>query len=121
MKKLVFATIFLAFSVQAFAQLSEKQLVGTWNYTVATDQGDMTGVLNFTKKKGKLTGEVTTSDYQVFKMDLIELREENILYFEMTPDYETFTATLKIEGDLFKGKSGPSHTKYEVEGEKQTK
>lgn len=95
--------------------------MGTWNYTVATDQGDMTGVLNFTEKEGELTGEVATSDYQVFKMDLIELREENVLYFEMTPDYEKFTATLKIEGDTFKGKSGPAYTQYEVEGEKQTK
>lgn len=121
MKKLVLASIILTFSAQAFAQLSEKQLMGTWNYTVATDQGDMTGVLNFTEKEGKLNGEVATSDYQVFKMDLIELREENVLYFEMTPDYEKFTATLKIEGDTFKGKSGPAYTQYEVEGEKQTK
>ncbi|MCK5443675.1 MAG: hypothetical protein KAJ23_17455 [Maribacter sp.] len=121
MKKLVLASILLAFSAQAFAQLSEKQLMGTWNYTVDTDQGDMTGVLNFTEKEGKLTGEVATSDYQVFKMDVIELREENVLYFEMTPDYETFTATLKIEGDAFNGTSGPTHTQFEVQGEKQTK
>tara|TARA_R110002074_G_scaffold104764_8_gene226312 strand:+ start:4477 stop:4842 length:366 start_codon:yes stop_codon:yes gene_type:complete len=118
MKKLVFVCIFLGFVTQAFAQISEKQLMGTWKYTVMTDQGPLTGVLNFDEKEGKIAGEVVSSEGQSWNMDSLELREENIVYFEIVPEAETFVSTLKFEGDAFEGMTGPSHTQFTVTGER---
>lgn len=121
MKKLVFVYLFLGFVPQSFAQLSENQLIGTWKYTVMTDQGPLTGVLNFSEKAGKLAGKVTSSDGQSWNMDSLELREENIVYFEIVPEAETFVSTLKFEGDAFEGMTGPTHSQFTVSGVRQKK
>jgi hypothetical protein len=119
MKKVVFVCLFLGLATQAFAQLSEKQLMGTWNYKVMTDQGPLTGNLNFTEKEGKLDGEVVSSDGQSWTMQAMELQEGNILKFEVTPETEKFISTLKFEGDAFEGMTGPAHSQFAVSGERQ--
>jgi hypothetical protein len=121
MRKLVFVCLFLGLATQAYSQLNEKQLKGAWTYSVMTDQGSFTGVLNFEEKGGKLSGNVVSSDGQTWNMDKVELRKDNVVYFETTPQGETFKATLKIEGKEFKGTTGPSHTQFEVTGKKQAK
>lgn len=121
MKKLVFVCMFLGFATQAFAQLNEKELIGSWKYTVFTDQGSFTGELNFAKDDGKLAGKVVSSEGQSWTMDTLQLKEANTVNFEVTPQGETFKSTLKFEGDTFTGMTGPTHTQYKVSGKKLTK
>ena len=119
MKKLVFVCMFLGFATQAFAQLNEKELMGTWKYSVMTDQGQLTGILNFGEEEGKLSGKVVSNDGQTWTMDSLELKEANTVNFEVTPQGETFKSTLKFVGDTFTGMTGPTHTQYKVTGERE--
>ena len=104
MKKLFIGLFILGLSTQVFAKIKAKDIAGTWEYTVQTDQGDLTGVLNFTKeKKGALSGEVVTDDGTTIPMSKIEIKEGDVLYFEIQPEYDVMQITVNIEGDKFKG------------------
>jgi len=119
MKKLVFVCMFLGFVTQAFAQLNEKELIGTWKYNVSTDQGPLTGTLNFTKKDGKLAGKVVSSDGQSWTMNSLEIKEADTVNFEVIPQGETFRSSLNFKEDTFTGTTGPVHTQYKVTGERK--
>ena len=120
MKKLFIGLFILGLSTQVFAKIKTKDIVGTWEYTVQTDQGDLTGVLNFTKeKKGALSGEVVTDDGTTITMSKIEIKEGDVLYFEIQPDYEVMQITLNIEGDTFKGMGGTGQGDMNIIGEKK--
>jgi len=119
MKKLVFVCMFLGFVTQAFAQLNEKELVGTWKYNVSTDQGPLTGTLNFTEEEGKLAGKVVSSDGQSWTMKSLEIKEADTVNFEVTPQGETFRSSLNFKEDTFTGMTGPVHTQYKVTGERK--
>jgi hypothetical protein len=99
MKKILTVLFILCISAQVFAQINSKQIVGKWKYTVVTEMEDMTGVLNFVEKEGKLTGEVYSDDGGMFSMTKVEIKEGNILYFELKPEYDVLKVTLKVEGE----------------------
>ncbi|MEP2057014.1 MAG: hypothetical protein ABJJ05_04375 [Maribacter litoralis] len=121
MKQLVLVCVYLACATQAFSQLTEKQLEGNWNYSVVTDQGTMTGVLNFSNDKGVLTGKVLSDDGQTWNMNSLEILEENTINFKISPQGETFSTSLIFNGNTFTGTSGPSYSPYQVSGERQKK
>lgn len=118
MKKLLSILFILAISTQVFAKLNPKQVVGNWKYTVVTEQGDMTGTLKFIEKEGKLSGEVYSDDGGVFKMNKVEIKEGDLLYFELTPEYDVIKVTVKIEGEKFKGSGSTSEGEFVLIGEK---
>ena len=118
MKKLFVLLFVLAISSQIFANISAKQVVGKWKYAIETDQGDITGVLKFVEKEGKLTGEVYSDDGGMFDMTKVEIKEGNVLYFELVPEYDVIKVTLKIEGKKFKGSGSTSGGEFPLIGEK---
>lgn len=118
MKQFALVCIFLGFASQAFAQLDEKQLAGSWNYIVETEQGPMTGILNFVSTEDGLSGKVTSDDGQSWVMDALEIIENNSLNFVITPQGETFKTNLIFKGKTFTGTSGPSYAPYKVSGVK---
>lgn len=118
MKYLALVCVFLGFTTQAFAQLDEKLLEGNWNYIVETEQGTMSGVLNFVTNEDELTGVVNSDDGQSWTMNALEIIENNSLTFVITPQGETFKTTLIFEGKTFVGTSGPSYAPYKVTGVK---
>ncbi|NOR75132.1 MAG: hypothetical protein GQ525_08220 [Draconibacterium sp.] len=118
MKKLLIVLFVLGISTQLFANISAKQLVGKWKYTVETDGGNMTGSLKFVKKEGELTGEVIADDGGMFPITKIEIKEGNILYFELKPEYDVIKVTLKIEGKKFKGSGSTYEGDFTITGEK---
>lgn len=118
MKKLLIVLFILGISTQIFAELKPKQVVGKWKYTVQMDQGEIKGVFNFTEKEGKLAGEITTDDGYSFTFSKVELKEENTLYFEFTPEYDQIKITLKIEGNKFKGTGSSVNGDAPITGEK---
>jgi hypothetical protein len=118
MKKLLSILFILAISMQVFAKLNPKQVVGKWKYTVVTDQGDMKGTFTFAEKEGKLTGSIETDEGYAIDFAKVEIREENTLYFEFTPEYDPIKITLKVDGKKFKGTGEASGGEAPVTGEK---
>jgi hypothetical protein len=118
MKKFVVLLFVLALSSQLFANISAKQVVGKWKYTIVTDNGDYTGSLKFAEKGGKLTGEVYSDDGGMFDMTKVEIKEGNVLYFELVPEYDPIKITVKIEGKKFKGSGSVNEGEFPLVGEK---
>ena len=119
--KNLFICLFIMFvSVPVVAKIKTKHIAGTWTYTVPTDQGDLTGVLKFTKeKKGKLSGEVVTDDGMTIPMTKVEIREGDVVYFEIQPDYEVMQVSMTIGGDQYEGTVATSQGELPVSGKKQ--
>lgn len=51
MKKLLISLFILLMTAPVFAKIKAKHIAGTWTYSVQTGQGDLTGILKFTKEK----------------------------------------------------------------------
>lgn len=119
MKKLLIVLFVFGISTQIFAKITVKQMVGTWNYTVVTDEGDLTGVIKFTKVDGELAGEVITDDGNTIPLSKIEIKENNVFYFELQPDYEILRVTLTIDGKKYSGAVATDQGEVTVSGDKQ--
>ncbi len=118
MKKLLALFFVLAISTQLFADIKEKHLIGKWKYTAVTDQGEMTGHLIFIEKEGKLSGEVNSDDGNSFPVTKIELKEGDLLYFEVKPEYDVIKVRVKVEGNKFKGSGSTYDGEFGLTGEK---
>ena len=118
MKKLLILLFVLGISLPSFAGLKEKDVVGKWRYKVEIDQGTLTGILKFEKNKGKLTGEVITDEGETFPFTKVEIRDNNILYFELEPEYEVMTITLTVKDKKFEGMISTSQGEIPITGEK---
>jgi hypothetical protein len=119
MKKLFILLFVLGFTSPIFAQLDSKQLIGSWKYSVVTDQGDMTGVFKFVEKEGNLTGDVITSEGYTIPITKIELKAENNLYLEIKTDSDLIKVTVKVDGKKFKGTGSSYQGEAPITGEKQ--
>jgi hypothetical protein len=119
MKKLLFALFVLAISSQVFAEITVKQVLGDWKYIVNTDQGALTGVIRLTEKEGKLAGSVISDDGNTFAVSKLEIKEGDILYFEIVPEYDVIKVSLKIDGKKFTGTVGTDQGEIPITGEKK--
>jgi len=118
MKKLLIALFVLAISLPSFAKLKEKDVVGTWKYTVEVEGMVLTGVMVFEKKDGKLTGKVIADTGETYPLNNIEIKENNILYFELEPEYEVMKITLTVDGKTFSGGVGTYDGEVPITGKK---
>ncbi|MCK5729560.1 MAG: hypothetical protein KAH68_00710 [Draconibacterium sp.] len=118
MKKILSILFIVLISTQVFAKIKPKQIIGKWNYTVVMDEGEMKGVFSFTEKEGKLAGEIITEEGYTFAFSKVEIKEENILYFEFTPEYDLITISLKVDGEKFKGTGSSNGGDAPITGEK---
>ena len=96
MRKLLLIIFVLAVSTQIHAKIKAKHIIGSWNYIVKTPDGDLTGELKFTDVDKKLTGVVITNDGSTFPMSKIEIKDGDVLYFEIQPDYEIWMVSLNM-------------------------
>ena len=119
MKKLLFAFFVLAISSQVFAEITVKQVLGDWTYNVNTDQGALTGVIKITEKEGKLAANIYSDDGNTFPVSKIEIKEGDILYFELVPDYEVIKVSVKIDGKKFAGTVGTDEGSMPITGAKK--
>lgn len=119
MKKLLLGLLILALCTPVFAKIKPKHLAGSWNYTVQTDQGSLTGTFKFTKVKKDLKGEVVTDDGMTMTMEKLEIKDGDVLYFEVTPDYEALRVTINIADDAFEGTVSFSQGDAPISGQKQ--
>ena len=103
MKKLLLIIFVLAVSTQIHAKIKAKHIVGSWTYAVNTPDGDLTGELKFTEVDKKLNGVVHTDDGSTFTMSKIEIKDGDVLYFEIQPDYEIWRISLNMTKDKYDG------------------
>jgi len=118
MKKLLFVLFVLGISLQSFAGIKEKDVIGTWKYKVETDEGTLTGNLVFEKKEGKLVGVVNTDDGEMITISNIEIRDNDILYFEVDTGYESLELSVTVTKNTFSGTVGNETGSYPITGEK---
>jgi hypothetical protein len=119
MKKLILLVLTLAIATPTFAGLKEKHILGKWSFSMETPDGTMTGSFLFHKKDGKLVGEVNTDQGDYVPLSNIEIRDNNVLYFEVETDYETLTVTLTIENKkTYTGIVGSQQADLEITGKK---
>jgi len=119
MKKLLFALFILAISSQVFAKITVKQVLGDWTYIVNTDQGTLTGIIKITEKEGKLAANILSDDGNTFPATKMEIKEGDILYFELVPDYDVIKVSVKIDGKKFTGTVGTDQGEIPISGEKK--
>jgi hypothetical protein len=120
MKNLLIAFFIILIASPVYSKIKAKHVAGTWTYKVQTNQGDLTGILKFTKeKKGKLSGEVMTDAGDTFSMTKVEIQEGDVVYFEIQPDYDVLKVSMTIEDDQYKGVVKNSQGEAPVSGEKQ--
>jgi len=104
MKKLIIALFVLGIALPSFAAgLKVKDVVGTWSYEIVTDTETLTGTLKFEKDGKGLTGQIITDDGQIIPMSNVQIKENNVLYFEMEVDYAPYSSTMTIEGKKYTG------------------
>lgn len=118
MKKVLLALLVLSFALPSFAAIEENDVVGSWSYKIETDYETMTGTLDFEMEGEKLVGEVQTSDGQVIPMTKVEIRENDVVYFELEVDYSVYTATMNIDGKKYTGTVTQNGQELPVAGEK---
>jgi hypothetical protein len=118
MKKLLVLLFVLGVSIPSFAKLKEKDVVGSWKFSIETDQGTMTGNLKFEIKEKKLAGEATTDMGGPFTFTKVEIRDNNVLYFELQPEYEVISVVLTVDGNRFEGTVGGDGGEIPITGEK---
>ena len=118
MKKLLVALFVLVIAIPTFAGLKEKDVIGKWSYKVTLDEGELTGVFQFEKKDGKLAGEVITSEGESIVMSTIEIKDNNVVYFEITPEYDVMKISITVDGKKYAGTVGTYDGSIDVTGEK---
>jgi len=118
MKKILILLVVAAISIPSFAGLKEKDVIGKWTYKLETPDEILTGTLSFEKKDGKLEGEVNTDNAENFLLSNVEIRDNNVLYFELEPDYELIKVTLTVEGKKFTGTISVGGEEVPISGEK---
>ncbi len=118
MKKLVLALFVLSFALPSFAGIKEKDVVGSWSYKIETDYETMSGTLNFEMEGKELVGHVFTDEGQAIPMTKVEIRDNNVLYFELEVDYSVYTGTMNIDGKKYTGTVSADGEELPVTGEK---
>ena len=83
MKKFVIGLFILGIAIPTFAGLKPKDVAGTWTYEITMDGQTISGTMKFEKDGKELSGEVITMEGYNFPMTKVEIRDDNVLYFEM--------------------------------------
>jgi len=118
MKKLFILLFVLGVSLPSFAGLKEKHVIGTWSYKVETDQETLAGTMKFVKEDGKLTGKIISGEGESLSLNNVEIRDNNVLYFEVTPDYNVLKISVTIDSKKYEGTVDVGDMQVPVTGEK---
>lgn len=104
MKKTLMLLIIVAMSLPALAGLKEKHVIGTWTYEADAGSETLSGKLTFKKVDGKLLGEVNTDMGDFIQIEKVEIRDNNVLYFEVPVNYDVLQITVTMDKKSYSGK-----------------
>ncbi len=119
MKKSLFLLVILVMSLPAMAGLKEKHVIGTWTYRADAGTEILTGTITFSNEEGVLTGEVNTDMGEYINMTKVEIRDNNILYFEVPTDYEVLKVTVTMNKKNYSGTIASQQGDMPISGEKK--
>ncbi|MGW8316600.1 MAG: hypothetical protein ACWGNV_13440 [Bacteroidales bacterium] len=119
MKKSLFLLLVMAMSLPAMAGLKEKHVLGTWTYQADTGSETLTGTITFSNAEGILAGEVNTDMGEFIAMTKVEIRDNNILYFEVPTDYEVLKITVTMNKKTYSGTIASQQGEIPIIGEKK--
>jgi hypothetical protein len=119
MKKALLLLTVLALSLPALAKLKEKHVIGTWTYTADTGSETLTGTLEFKKMEGMLAGTVTTDMGDIIEMTRVEIRDNNVLYFEVPVDYDVLQISVTVDKKSYSGTIAIPQGEIPVQGVKK--
>ncbi len=119
MKKALLLLTIIAISLPALAKLKEKHVIGTWTYTADAGSETLTGTLEFKIVDGSLTGTVTTDMGQLIDMAKVEIRDNDVLYFEVPTDYEVLKISVTMDKKSYSGTIASQQGDIPLKGEKQ--
>ena len=108
----------LGIALPSFAGIKIKDLLGTWKYEAVVEMQTLAGKFSFEKKDGELIGEVNTGEGETFLMNTIEIREDNVLYFELGDNGEVYKVTVTLMKDKFAGTLSNGQEEAPISGEK---
>jgi hypothetical protein len=118
LQKLLIILFVFGVSLNASGGLKEKDVIGTWKYSVDAYDQILTGVVIFEKNEGILTGKAKTDGGETFSFTKVEIRENNVLYFELKREYDVVSATVTVENKQFNGTVGNYEGEAPITGEK---
>ena len=118
MKKLLVLLIVMGMGLPSYAGIKIKDLIGTWKYEAVVDTETLAGQFTFEKKEGELTGEVHTSEGDIFPMTIIKIKKDNVLYFELKDNGEVYKVTVILHKDKFIGSVSDGENEAPITGEK---
>lgn len=111
--------IIVAMSLPALAGLKEKHVIGTWTYQADAGSETMTGTLTFKKTGGQLMGEVHTDMGDFIEMTKVEIRDNDVLYFEVPTDYEVLQISVTMDKKSYSGRIVSQQGEIPVNGVKK--
>ena len=123
MKKILFAftlaLVTLAPAQDVSAQASDS-VMGAWDYTVDTGQGDQAGTLTLDGSGDELSGTMAGDDGQTIPLSDVGLAGDTLSFDFATGGYGSGTGQLVFSGDTFEGYMNlPSYGSFPVQGTRQ--
>ena len=119
MKKSLFLLLLMAMTIPAMAGLKEKHVIGTWTYQADAGSETLTGTITFSNAEGMLTGKVNTDMGDFIAMTRVEIRDNNVLYFEVPTDYEVLKITVTMNKKSYAGTIASQQGEIPISGEKK--
>ena len=120
MKKLLVLLMVLGLALPSHAGIKIKDVIGTWNYEVEVDGQALTGKLEFIKAEKGLDGKALTDNGEVYILDDIKIKEDNVLHFTLKIDGLLYEVDVTLVKDKFDGTVSNPETDAPITGEKIT-
>ncbi len=118
MKKLLVLVMILGIALPSFAGIKIKDVIGTWIYEVVSDGQILTGKIVFEKGNPGVAGKVFTDDGEVYVLDDIEIKEDNVLSFSLKINDQGYKVSVTVQKDKFNGTVSNEERKAPISGEK---
>ncbi len=117
MKKLLVLVMVLGIALPSFAGIKIKDVIGTWIYEVVSEGQILTGKIVFEKGNPGVAGKVFTDDGEIYVLDDIEIKEDNVLSFSLKINDQGHKVSTVLK-DKFDGTVGNEEGKAPISGEK---
>lgn len=119
MKKLLLFVMVLGMALPSIAGIKIKDVVGTWNYEVVTSDGQiLTGKIVFEKGNPGVAGKVFADDGEVYVLNDIEIKEDNVLSFSLKVNDLAHKVSVTVQKDKFNGTVKNEEREAPISGEK---
>jgi ribosomal protein L35AE/L33A len=118
MKKLLVLVMVLGIALPSFAGVKIKDVIGTWKYEVKSEGQILTGKIVFEKGKPGVVGKVFTNNGEVYVLEDIQIKEDNVLSFSLKINDQGHKVSVTLQKDKFEGTVSNEERGFPISGEK---